>query len=103
MLEEYGDVLGDRPDFVAEVVDSCRICHPLTELNVIRHEPDNRFLECALAANAEFIITRKHSSRPLRPEAVPDQRRGRARRVSQSPCSRQVGQGSDERVNKSVP
>ena len=57
MLEEYGDVLEDRPDFVAEVVDSCRVCHPLTELNVIRHEPDNRFLECALAANAEFIIT----------------------------------------------
>ena len=57
MLEEYGDVLGDRPDFVAQVVDSCRVCYPLTELNVIRHEPDNRFLECALAANAEFIIT----------------------------------------------
>ena len=57
MLEEYGDVLGDRPDFVAEVVDSCRLCYPLTELNVIRHEPDNRFLECALAAQADFIIT----------------------------------------------
>jgi hypothetical protein len=23
----------------------------------IRHEPDNRFLECALAADAEFIVT----------------------------------------------
>jgi predicted nucleic acid-binding protein len=33
------------------------VCHPLTELNVIRHEPDNRFLECALAASAEFIVT----------------------------------------------
>ena len=30
MLEEYGDVLGDRPDFVAEVVDSCRVCYSLT-------------------------------------------------------------------------
>ena len=27
------------------------------ELSVIRHEPDNRFLECALAADAEFIVT----------------------------------------------
>jgi predicted nucleic acid-binding protein len=29
----------------------------LTELNIIRHEPDNRFLECALVASAEFIVT----------------------------------------------
>ena len=35
----------------------CRLSSPLTELSVIRHEPDNRFLECALAANSEFIVT----------------------------------------------
>lgn len=57
MLEEYADVLGDHPEFVADIVDVCRECHPLTELSVIRHEPDNRFLECALAASADFIIT----------------------------------------------
>ena len=57
ILEEYADVLGDQPDFVAEIVESCRVCHPLTELSVIRHEPDNRFLECALAATADFIVT----------------------------------------------
>lgn len=57
ILQEYGDVLGDLPDFVAEVVDVCQVCYPLTELSVIRHEPDNRFLECALAANADFIVT----------------------------------------------
>lgn len=57
ILEEYADVLGDRPDFVAEIVESCRLCHPLTELRVIRHEPDNRFLECAFAANADHIVT----------------------------------------------
>ena len=57
MLEEYADVLGDRPDFVAEITKACRICHPLTELRVIRHEPDNRFLECAFAAEADFLIT----------------------------------------------
>jgi predicted nucleic acid-binding protein len=57
ILEECADVLGDHPEFVAEIVDSCRECHPLTELSVIRHEPDNRFLECALAASADFIIT----------------------------------------------
>jgi predicted nucleic acid-binding protein len=55
--KEYSDVLGDHPEFVAEIVESFPVCYPLTELSVIRHEPDNRFLECALAANAEFIVT----------------------------------------------
>ena len=57
ILEEYADVLGDHPEFVAEIVEICRVCHPLTDLNVIRHEPDNRFVECALAASADFIVT----------------------------------------------
>ena len=57
ILEEYADVLGDHPEFVAEIVDSFPVCYPLTELSVIRHEPDNRFLECALASGAEFIVT----------------------------------------------
>ena len=50
-------MLGDDPEFVAEIVESCRVCYPLTELRVIRHEPDNRFLECAFAADADYIIT----------------------------------------------
>jgi len=57
ILEEYGDVLSDHPEFVAEIIEACSVCYPLTELNVIRHEPDNRFLECALAASADSIIT----------------------------------------------
>ena len=57
MLEEYADVLGDHPDFVAEVSAACRLCYPLTDLRIIRHEPDNRFLECAFSVNADFIIT----------------------------------------------
>ena len=54
ILEEYADVLGDHPELVAEIVESFPVCYPLTELSVIRHEPDNRFLECALAASAEL-------------------------------------------------
>ena len=57
ILEEYADVLGDHPEFVAEIVESFPVCYPLTELSVIRHEPDNRFLECPLAADAKFIVT----------------------------------------------
>jgi hypothetical protein len=51
-IEEYADVLGDQPEFVAEIVESCRVCHPLTELRISRHEPDNRFL------NAPLLLTR---------------------------------------------
>jgi predicted nucleic acid-binding protein len=57
ILEEYADVLGDHPELVAEIVETFPVCYPLTELSVIRHEPDNRFLECALATNADFIVT----------------------------------------------
>ena len=48
---------GRTPGIRAEIVESFPVCYPLTELSVIRHEPDNRFLECALAASAEFIVT----------------------------------------------
>jgi predicted nucleic acid-binding protein len=57
ILEEYADVLGDDPDFLAEIVESFRLCHPITELRIIRHEPDNRFMECAFAAAADYLIT----------------------------------------------
>ena len=57
ILEEYGDVLSDHPELVAEIVETFLVCYPLTELSVIRHEPDNRFLECALATDAGLIVT----------------------------------------------
>ena len=36
ILEEYADVLGNHPEFVAEIVESLSVCYPLTELRVIR-------------------------------------------------------------------
>ena len=85
-LAEHVDVLSDHPEFVAEVAAACAVCYPLTELSVIRHEPDNRFLECALAVRADFLVTvntapghfdRKHfgTVRVVRPRARPN--RGR--------------------------
>ena len=29
----------------------------MTRLSVIRHEPDNRFVECALAVKADYLVT----------------------------------------------
>ena len=43
------DVLAEHPEFVAEIVESFPVCYPLTELSVIRHEPDNRLSNARLA------------------------------------------------------
>ncbi len=69
ILEEYADVLGDHPEFVAEIVASFPVFYPLTELSVIRH---------ALAANAEFILTVNMAPRALRSEAVSSGKRARS-------------------------
>ena len=57
ILEEYGDVLSDTPEFLNEMTQVVELCYPLTTLAVIRHEPDNRFIECALAVKADFLVT----------------------------------------------
>ena len=57
ILEEYADVLSDEPEFLSEITRAVEICYPLTTLSVIRHEPDNRFLECALAVKADYLVT----------------------------------------------
>jgi len=57
ILEEYADVLSDEPEFLSDITRSVEICYPLTTLKLIRHEPDNRFIECALAVRAEFLVT----------------------------------------------
>jgi predicted nucleic acid-binding protein len=57
MIEEYQEVLADHPDLLQRIVSAVDLCYPLTELDVIRHKPDNRFLECSLAVPVDFIIT----------------------------------------------
>jgi putative PIN family toxin of toxin-antitoxin system len=57
IVDEYTNVLSDEPELMTEVVAAVQLCYPLTELNVIRHEPDNRFIECALAVHADYIVT----------------------------------------------
>ncbi len=57
IVVEYGDVLGDTPEFLACPIEVLELCHPLTVLRVVRHEPDNRFIECALACDANYLVT----------------------------------------------
>ncbi len=57
MIEEYQEVLSGQPGLLQRILSRLELCYPLTELEVIRHKPDNRFLECALAVPVEFIVT----------------------------------------------
>ena len=68
MIEEYQEVLDDSPELLQRILSKLELCYPLTELDVIRHKPDNRFLESALAVAADFIVTvntaRGHFEKP---------------------------------------
>ena len=57
MIEEYQEVIAEYPELLQRIVAATEHCYPLTELDVIRHQPDNRFLECALAVPVDCIIT----------------------------------------------
>ena len=39
------------------IARNCQIVSPAETLSVLADEPDNRILECAVAANAEVIVT----------------------------------------------
>ena len=58
MIEEYQEVLTDAPELLQRILSKLELCYPLTEFDVIRHKPDNRFLESALAVSADFQIDR---------------------------------------------
>lgn len=57
MLEEYSVVLASEPELLALVQARFQICYPLVTLDYIKHEPDNRFVECALAIDADYLVT----------------------------------------------
>jgi predicted nucleic acid-binding protein len=57
MLEEYSAVLPEEPELLGLVQAFFGICYPLIQLDCIKHEPDNRFVECALAIDADYLVT----------------------------------------------
>jgi putative PIN family toxin of toxin-antitoxin system len=66
VLAEYAIVLPRprlklQPQEVARALDKLRqgstVVHPAFTLKLCRHEPDNRFLECAEAAASDYLVT----------------------------------------------
>jgi len=66
-LGEYHRVLANHPLFLEEIQAVIELCYPFFTATAIEHEPDNRFLEVALAAQADYLVTvntaRGHSDR----------------------------------------
>jgi predicted nucleic acid-binding protein len=56
-LGEYHRVLADHPMFLEEIQTAIELCYPFFTATAIEHEPDNRFLEVALAVQADYLIT----------------------------------------------
>jgi len=56
-LAEYHRVLAAHPRLLEEVQARLELCWPLFNATAIEHEPDNRFLEVALAVQADYLIT----------------------------------------------
>jgi len=50
-------VLADEPELLALVQERTQSWYTLVTLDCIKHEPDNRFVECALAMDANYLVT----------------------------------------------
>jgi predicted nucleic acid-binding protein len=57
MFEEYALVLADHQGLLVLIRERFEVCYPLVELDRVQHEPDNRFVECAQASVADYLIT----------------------------------------------
>lgn len=66
ILEEYHEVLlrpkfGFQSDtvqaFLADLQKAAVVVHPSEPVAISPDEPDNRFLECALTAKAQYLVT----------------------------------------------
>jgi predicted nucleic acid-binding protein len=55
-LSEYHCVLAEHPLFLEEIQTAIELCYPFFTATAIEHEPDNRFLEVALAVQADYLI-----------------------------------------------
>lgn len=56
-LGEYHRVLANHPLFLEEIQAGIELCYPFFTATAIEHEPDNRFLEVALAVQADYLVT----------------------------------------------
>ena len=75
ILKEIMRVLGSEKfqfseeeiaDYISVIDDAADVINPGIRLNVIEHEPDNRILECAVKAKADYIVSGDKHLRALK-------------------------------------
>jgi len=44
-------------DAIASIIDAADVIEPKTKIKVVTDDPDNRILECAVKAKADFIVS----------------------------------------------
>mgnify|MGYP005846655037 CR=1 FL=1 len=56
--EKFGFDSGEIEEFLTIVLEAASIIEPGIRMDIIREDPDdNRILECAVAASADFIVS----------------------------------------------
>ncbi|MCS7337051.1 MAG: PIN domain-containing protein [Verrucomicrobiae bacterium] len=95
IIEEYAEVLREHSDFLQRLLQRVELCYPLTELEVIQHKPDNRFLECALAVKAHYLVTINIARGHFDRKEYPGRARGHTERVPDATRCSGAGEGMD--------
>lgn len=57
-MEKFGRNDGEIQIVTAWIRENAQLIVPTDTLDILADEPDNRILECAIAANADVIVTR---------------------------------------------
>jgi predicted nucleic acid-binding protein len=57
---------------LGDIGAASRLVHPRRALMDAKHEPDNRFLECALSVRADYLVTgnKKHFPKNWEPARI---------------------------------
>ena len=58
LLNRYARIRENRDEFIATLSEIAIVVEPTEKLTVVREdESDNRYIECALAGNAEYLVS----------------------------------------------
>ncbi len=64
--EKFDFTQEEIADVIASIEDFADIIEPGIKLSVIKHKPDNRILECAVKAKADYIVSGDKHLRALK-------------------------------------
>lgn len=72
LTEKFGWTADDLIEVNAWFSTHARVVNPSATLNILADQPDKRILECALAADADLIVTGDRAMLTLERTAIPE-------------------------------